>query len=183
MKTEFETRFLDIDKTDFISKITALGAIDKGEFKLSEFIFYDKELTWLSGNQFIRLRQKGEDITLTYKKHIGHGVDSAQETEFKVSSVEKTKEFLENIGFLNYRTVEKIRHTFELDGVIFDIDTWPKIPTYVELEGESIEALLKMAERVGLDWNKRFDQDPRFVFKHYGFDLDNIRTVTFDKFE
>lgn len=183
MKTEFETRFLEINKQGLISKLKELGAIDKGEVKLSEIIFYDSELKWLEEKRLVKLRKKNDTIKLIYKNNKEQKVDSAREIEFDVSSMEDAKNFLESIGLIAYRTVEKYRHTFELDGVVFDIDTWPKIPVYVELEGESIESIQEVAKKVGLDWDNRFDQDPRFVFKHYGFDFDNIRTVTFDKFE
>ena len=81
------------------------------------------------------------------------------------------------------KTVEKYRHTFELDGVVVDIDTWPKIPVFVELEGNSVDDLKLVAQKLGLIWENRFDGDPRFVYKKYGFDFDKIRTVTFNKFE
>lgn len=90
---------------------------------------------------------------------------------------------MEALGLVAYRTVEKYRHTFVLDGVTLDIDTWPKIPVYVELEGESVSAIRDVAEKLGFIWENRFDGDPRFVFKKYGFDFDNIHTVTFSKFE
>ncbi len=183
MKTEIETRFLDIDKADLIKKLGALKAIDKGEVKLNEIIFYDKDFKWQNECRFVRLRKKGEIITLTYKQNKAQKVDSAKEIEFNVSSLESTKDLLETIGLTAYRTVEKYRHTFELGGVTLDIDTWPKIPVYVELEGDSVDALKNAANKLGLIWDNRFDGDARFVYKKYGFDFDKIRTVTFDKFE
>jgi adenylate cyclase, class 2 len=183
METEFETRFLDINKEQLISQIILKGGTDKGEFKTQEIIFYDAELHWLKGNQFIRLREKNNIKTLTYKKHIGHGVDSAREIEFVISDMDKAKEFLEQLGYIAYRIVEKIRHSLELDNVIIDIDTWPKIPTYVELEGDSVDELKKVSKKLDLNWEDRFDKDPRFVYQHYGYDFDKLRSVTFDKFE
>ena len=79
--------------------------------------------------------------------------------------------------------MEKFRHSFILDKVTLDIDTWPKIPTYIELEGKSVKDLQKGAKKLGFDWNKRFDADPRYVYMHYGFDFDKLRFVTFKKFK
>jgi len=183
MKTEIETRFLEIDKADLIKKLTALNAVDKGEVKLNEVIFYDKDLKWLKENRFIRLRESGDTVKLTYKQNKNQQVDSAKETEFTLSSLSDAEAVLKEIGLIAYRTVEKYRHSFELDNVTLDIDTWPKIPIYVELEGNSVEDLRSVAGKLGLDWDSRFDKDARYVFKKYGFDFDNIRTVTFDKFE
>ena len=89
---------------------------------------------------------------------------------------------LEKIGLKAMRQLEKYRHTFGFDDVTLDIDTWPEIPTYVEIEGPSIESLKKFCVKFGLDWEKRFDGDAREVFRHYGFDLDKIDMITFSKF-
>lgn len=183
MKTEIETRFLEIDKNMLVDKLKSLGAIDMGEFKLNEIIFYDKELKSLENNTFVKLRQKGDKIFLTHKSNKEKGIDTTKEIEFEVSNFESAKQFMEAMDWIAYRVVEKYRHTFELDGVVLDIDTWPKIPVYVELEGDSVESLQKVAEKLGFNWEDRFDQNPRYVFKHYGYDFDSIRTVTFDTFE
>jgi adenylate cyclase class 2 len=183
MNTEIETRFLDINKDELIQKLKSLNAKDLGEKKLDEIIFYDDKEKCLREKYFVRLRKKGDKTFMTYKSNAKQEVDSAKEIEFEVSSFENAKLFLETIGWPAYRIVEKYRHTFELDDVTLDIDTWPQIPPYVEVEGSSVDALKAVASKIGLDWEKRFDQDARFVFKHYGHDFDNIKTVTFDKFE
>lgn len=183
MKTEFETRFLDINKEDLISKLKALGATNKGEVKLNEIIFYDKDLKWLDEHKLVKLRKKNNSIKLIFKSNKEQTADSAKEIEFEVPNFTETKEFLEAIGLVPYRIVEKYRHTFEFQNIILDIDTWPKIPTYVEFEGNSVDELQKAAKTLGFDWEDRFDGDPRFVYKKYGFDFDNIKIVTFDEFK
>jgi adenylate cyclase class 2 len=174
MKTEIETRFLDIGK---------LNALDHGEKKLDEIIFYDKELTWQKLCKLVRLRKNGDTIKLTFKNNKEQTTTSAKEIEFEVPQFTEAKEFLEAVGLVAYRTIEKYQHSFTLDGVTIDIDTWPKIPVYAELEGDSIESLMAVAEKLGLSWENRFDGDARFVYKKYGFDFDIIRTATFAHFE
>ena len=49
--------------------------------------------------------------------------------------------FLEKVGLKAMRRLEKYRHTFELGDVTVDIDTWPKIPVYMEVEGPSVDSL------------------------------------------
>ncbi len=183
MKIEVETRFLDIDKAALISKLKALKAVDYGEVKLDEVIFYDKDLKWLEEHRLVKLRKKGDKISLTYKQNKSQQVDSTKEIEFNVSSMEEAAVFLKELGLVAYRTIEKRRHSFTLDDVTLDIDTWPKIPTYVELEGGSVDELKSVAGKLGFVWENRFDKDPRYVFKKYGYDFDKIKTVTFDRFE
>lgn len=183
MKTEIETRFLEIDKDKLFLRLKELNATDRGEIKLDEIIFYDKNFEWLKENKLVKLRKQNDTIKLIFKNNKEQKVDSAKEIEFAVSKFDEAKDFLEAIGLIAYRIVEKYRHSFQLDNVIIDIDTWPKIPTYVELEGDSVEDLKLVAQKLNLVWDNRFDGDPRFVYKKYGFDFDNIKTVTFDKFE
>ncbi len=183
MKTEIETRFLEINKNHLIVTLQALGAADKGEVKLDEIIFYDKYLTWMKDGKLVKIRRKGDDIKLIFKNNKEKTIEGVQEIEFKIPNIAEVKSFLEAIGLIAYRTIEKYRHSFELDGAVIDIDTWPKIPVYVEIEGDSAENVKGIAEKLGFNWEDRFDGDPRVVFKKYGFDLDKIRTVTFDTFE
>ena len=80
-----------------------------------------------------------------------------------MSDLEKCSEFLERIGLKAMRKLEKFRHTWRLDDVSVDIDTWPKIPTYAEIEGPSVEAIKGFCDKATLNWEKRFDGDAREV--------------------
>ena len=181
MQKEIETRFLDIDKNQLAQKLAALGAADKGEEKLEEIIFHAADMSWVGKRKFVRLRKKKDRTVLTYKENIGQTVDSAQEIELEVSDLEKCSEFLGKLGLKPMRQLEKYRHTFELDGVTIDIDSWPNIPPYVEIEGPSVESLRAVCEKLDMDWEKRFDGDAREVFRKYGYDLDNITVITFSE--
>lgn len=182
---EIEVRFLEINKDELVKKLIELGAEDGGEDMLEEIIFYDNDLTWRDmGGKRLRLRtQKGKTL-LSFKHHIEHSADGTEEIEFEVSDVNSAKDFLEKIGYPAYRHQQKKRHTLKLNDVTFDIDTWPRIPTYVELEGMSEEVLKLMSEKVGLDWKDVVFENPRIVIeKHYNIPVGNMRWFTFDKFE
>lgn len=179
MQEEIETRFLDINKDELVKKLVSLGAIDKGEEKLEEIIFHAADGSWIGKRKFVRLRKTKDKIKLTYKENIEQTVNSAREIELEVSDMDKCSKFLEKIGLKEMRQLEKYRHTFELGDTTIDIDTWPKIPTYMEIEGPSVEAVKNTCDRLGFDWEKRFDGDAREVFKHYGYDLDKIDVIAF----
>ena len=184
MQTEIETRFLDVNKDELVKKLTALGAIDKGEEKLEETIFHPANESWVGKRKFVRLRKTKGATKLTYKENVEQTVDSAQEIELEVSDADTCSEFLSKIGLVPIRRLEKYRHTLELDGVTIDIDTWPhQIPVYAEIEGPSVESLKNACTKLGLDWEKRFDGDAREVFRHYGYELDKITVITFSEFE
>ena len=181
MQKEIETRFLEINKEEFIKKLISLEAVDKGEEKLEETIFHAADGSWLGKRKFVRLRKTKDKIKLTYKENIEQTVDSAKEVEFEVSDLDKCSQFFEKIGLKAMRQLEKYRHTLLLGEVTLDVDTWPKIPTYVEIEGPTVESLKDFCDKFGLDWEKRFDGDAREVFRHYGYDLDKIDLITFSE--
>lgn len=183
MQKEIETRFLNVDKDELIKKLVSLGATDKGEEKLEEIIFHAADGSWIGKRKFVRLRKIKNKIKLTYKENVEQTMDSAREIEFEVPDLEKCSKFLEKIGLYPMRRLEKYRHTFQLDDVTVDIDSWPKIPAYMEIEGSSVESLKNFCSKLGFDWEKRFDGDAREVFKLYGYDLDKITVVTFDEFK
>lgn len=183
MEKEIETRFLDINKDELMKKLVSLGAIDKGEEKLEEIIFYDQAMSWKGKNKFVRLRKTKDKIKLNYKNNEKQTVDSAQEIELEVSDLGKCSELFGKIGLKAIRQIEKNRHTFQLGDVNIDIDVWPKIPIYAELEGPSVESLKNVCNQLNIDWEKRFDGDAREVFKHYGHNMDNLTVITFDEFK
>lgn len=182
---EIEVKFLEIDKSKLIAKLNSLGAEDKGESHVAEMIFYDKDMKWRDEkNKFLRLRKTKDDSTLTYKHQLADTVDGTLELEVKVSDYDTTKEILVASGLVLYRHQEKIRHKFLIDDIVVDIDTWPKVPTYAELEGPSEKSLQVVASKLEFEWNKAEFGTARFVIeKHYGIPVSNLKYFTFDKIE
>jgi adenylate cyclase class 2 len=182
--TEIECRFLEIDKESLIKKLRALGAKDDGEMMLEEIIIYEKDTKWQNGMGFLRLRNDGKKISLTYKEHNEHTVDGTYEIELAIDDYKKAELLLEKVGLQPYRHQQKLRHSFHLNGVTFDIDTWPKIPTYVEIEGSSEEDLKKAAESVGFEWkNVDFHNARHIIENKYNIPVGDMTWFTFDRFE
>lgn len=182
---EIEVRFLEIDKNALINKLISLGAEDFGEDLLSDTIYYDKALAWQEdGNKHVRLRQNKKGAKVTYKNHFEHSATGTIEYEISVDNPDITHLLLEAVGLEAYRKQEKKRHSLKLDEVMFDIDTWPRMPTYVELEGPSEDALKIAAEKVGLSWEKVIFENPRTVIeKYYNIPVGHMKYFTFDRFE
>ena len=68
--------------------------------------------------------------------------------------------------------------------VTIDIDTWPKVPTYVELEGPSEERIKAVAQLLGFQWEDAVFDDARAVIENrYNIPVGTMRWFTFDRFE
>lgn len=182
---EIEAKFLEIDKDALIKKLKSLDAKDQGEDFLRERIFYDKEETWReNGEQFIRLRQTKNDTFLTYKFYQNSTPTGTEEVEFKVDDVQKATDFLKAVGFKLVRNNEKLRHTFIFQGATVDIDTWPKVPAYVEIEGPNEKVIRDVSEKLGLDWSDAiFDNAMRTIEKYYNIPVRTLKFFTFEKIE
>jgi len=182
---EIEVRFLEIDQSALIAKLNSLKAQDFGEDFLKEIIFYDRELTWqYAKKRIVRIRQTKQGAFLTFKSKTEESDMIAKEIEMKIEDVDKMKDFLEEVGLVAYRLQEKRRHTFKLGEVIVDIDTWPSVPTYVELEGPDEDSLRKAAANLDLDWKNVVLEAPRFIIEEkYGIPVSKLRHFTFSKIE
>jgi len=181
---EIECRFLEIDKEALVKKLLELGAEDRGETLLEETIIYDAAGAWKTGNRFLRLRKVGDKIKLAYKEHREHAVDGAFEIEFGIDDYAKAELLFEKIGLVPFRRQQKKRHTLDLKGVTFDIDTWPRIPTYVELEAESEQSLKDAVKSINYDWKNAVFQNAAWVIEEkYGIPVRKLRYFTFDRCE
>ncbi len=181
---EIEVRFLEIDPDTLIKRLRDLKAVDYGEDILEETIFYDKGLKWQSSGKFVRLRKNKTGVFLTYKHHLSETVGGAEEIEFIIGDMSKAETFLERLGLVAYRHQQKKRHSFQLGEVVADIDTWPRIPTYIELEGPTEESLKQVATKLNLDWRNVVLENARLVIENrYHIPVGNMKWFTFDKFE
>lgn len=179
---EIEVRFLNINPQSIIKKLQKLNAKDEGEYKILETIFYDKQKTWLEKGKFVRIRKAKNKIFISYKHHQKHTATGTYEIEFEVNDFNKAKKFIESLGLIAFRIQEKKRHTFKLQNVILDIDTWPTIPTYLEIEGESEEDLKDIAQKLDLDWKKAVFENAKIVIeKYYKVPVSTYKYFTFKK--
>ena len=177
---EIEVRFLNINPKSIVERLKKLKAKDEGECNILETIFYDKNKTWIEKGKFVRIRKSKNKILVSYKHHQKHTATGTYEIEFEVNDFNKAKLFLENLGLVAFRQQEKKRHTFRLGSITLDIDTWPNIPTYLEIEGNSEEDLKHTAQKLGLDYKKAIFENARIVIeKYYKVPVSTYKYFTF----
>jgi adenylate cyclase class 2 len=183
---EIEIKFLDIDVNDVTKKLLALGAEKMGEYHYRRIVFdypdfrLDKQGAWL------RLRDEGEKITLTYKQRLGKNLNSISgddegmlESETIVESFDRTRDILLKIGLIEKMYQENKRTRYILDGVEFDIDSWPLINPYLEIEGLSWDKVYEAAEKLG--FNKKAGKifSTNEIYRQKGLDDRNYTKLTF----
>ena len=184
METEIEAKFPDIDPTKFRAKLKKIGAMQKSPevfMKRKTFDFQSGSLEKVSG--WVRLRDEGNKITLSYKQVNDRGLHGTKEVTVNVSDFGTACQFLENIGLITKSYQETKRETWSYNNVEITIDTWPWIPTFVELEGPSEASVRKVATALELDWKTALHGSVEPVYQmHYDFteaEIDSWESITF----
>lgn len=185
---EFEIKFLEVDVPALEKKLLAMGAKKVGEYDYSRAIFDYPDFRMDRMHSWVRLRTDGNESTLTYKKRIGvksddGGVtdDGMTEIEVKVDDYDKTEELLKAIGLVIKIKVRNKRIRYEKNGVEFDIDSYPEIPDYLEIESSSFEKVHEAARELGFDPQKGLICTAKQIYKKYGLDLDDYSLVSFEE--
>lgn len=168
MKTEIEAKFLDVDIYKFRKKLKKIGAIVKQPLRLmrrKNFDFSDFRLEKDGG--WVRVRDEGDRVTLSYKQLNERTLHGTKEVTIVVDSFEETCVFLESIGLKNYSYQETKRESWILEEVEIEIDTWPWVPEFIEIEGKSENEVKSMAEKLNLDWEKALFGSVEIVYQQY----------------
>ena len=170
MKSEYEIRFLDIDKENLINKLENLNATFIGNWLQKRYIY---DFNPVLSNKWIRLRTNGEVSTLTIKEITNNKIDGTKELEIVVSDFEETNKILNELGYHARSIQMNKRIRYILDEVEIDIDFWPMIPTYVEFEADSIEKIKNLCKKLDINYDNLTTMSVPEVYDYYGH---NVRT-------
>ncbi len=179
MHTEYEVRVLEIDKENLIRKLEKLGAE-----KIADFNYKRKIYNFIpkDDNKWIRLRTDGKKTTLTIKKLESLEINGTKEMEVEVSNFEETNNILNELGYTAHTYQENKRTRYVLNNVELDIDSWPYIPTYLEIEGKDEQSVKDMIKLLEVDESKVTSIDVQGVFRRfYNIEISNVPVISFDK--
>ena len=171
MHTEYEVRILNIDKNEIIEKLDKLNASFEWDALQQRYV-YDF-IPKIEG-KWIRLRTNGLKSTLTIKNLVSSEIDGTQELEIEVDSFERTNLILKELGYVAKGYQENRRIEYLLNGVEIDIDSWPLIPTYLEIEGPSEEAVYNAVSALGFSVSDTTTRDVEGIYLDYGYNLNEI---------
>ncbi len=175
---EIEAKMLEVDVAELEKRLVQIGAERIGEysFRIHNFDFPGYPLR--QRHAWVRLRTDGEHPTLTYKQQHDSRLE---EIETPVGDFDTARAFLTAIGMIEKHAQEKKRVTWKKGGITYDIDTWPLLPPFLEVEGESWEAVQRAIEELGYDWEKRLVCDASRVYDHYGIPWNSFKKIGFDE--
>ena len=185
---EIELTYIDIDTNVIEKKLIELNAIKTGDFHYKRIIFDYPDFRLDKDSSWVRLRDEGDKITLTFKQRLGEdlrnkltGDDGMYEREIIVNDFESTREILLKIGLIEKMYQENKRRRYILNNVEFDIDTWPLLEPYLEIEGSSWKEVYNAVEIIGLkkEDGKKFSANQ--IYRLKGLDDRNYLKLTFSE--
>ncbi len=175
MAKEYETKVLEINIEEIRQKLLELGAKENKEIFQRRYVYdIDSE-----DHDWIRLRTNGKKTTLTYKHKKGSQIDETEEIEVEVNDFNETSKIFLKLNFKEIIYQESKRILFELDEIEFTLDTWPKIPTYLEIESSSKEKVLEGLRKLGLENKDCGNLSVKDVYSKYGIDLHKYKELRF----
>jgi len=178
MVTEFEFKIPDIDINKLSTKIRSQGGDKVQPRHLMKRYTFD--MLDSPRGTFVRLRDNGEKITLTYKQLKSLDIGGVREIETEVVDFEKTAKLLSAIGLIQASYEENYREAYNYNGVEVTIDEWPGIPAFAEIEGDSEEQVLQAAIDLNLKTEDAIYGTADEIYKHYGIKIEGLQEITFD---
>lgn len=175
---EYEVRVLEINKEEIQNKLAELNATLVEDSYQKRYVY---DFNPVDPNKWIRLRTNGNKTTLTIKQIESSNIDGTKEMEIVVDDFDTTNEILNELGYKARNAQENKRIKYDLNGVEVDIDTWPLIPTYLEIEGKSEEEVYNTLDLLGIDRDKATSLDVTGIYNDiYNIDIMKIPNLTFN---
>ena len=175
MKNEIEAQFLDIDKDQIRQKLQEAGAeLKKPEILMRRTVFYTGK------HSFARVRDEGDKIVMTYKNvSDDNSILGTKEVNVIVNSYEDAILFLQGCRLRIKAKQETLREIWTLGKVEICIDTWPWIPTFMEIEGPFEKSVWDVAKKLGYSKDQAKSGSVDTTYQHYyGIDTDTVNLHT-----
>ena len=165
---EIEVKILEVDKMEVIERLRGLGArkIFDGDVITTYFDFEDRRLA--KEGKILRLRKKGDQVELTYKKEISKAkAKIMEEYEIIVDRMDAVVKILEMLGLKEFHKSIKHRISYTKNNIHFEIDTYPDIPAFLEVEAPNLEKLKEYVNKLGFSMNEAKPWSIKDVLEYY----------------
>jgi predicted adenylyl cyclase CyaB len=190
MKAEIEIKFF-IEKDILEQRLQVLGATIATPRRLMR-----RQLFWFplsqrkpDFEQIARVRDEGNCITMTLKQTPSgeRNMSSVQELEVVVSDFDAAVQIFTMSGYEPMTYQENRRTSWKFEGCSIEIDEWPGLPVYAEIEAPSEAELKRVAGLLSIDETSFMCCSVFDLYqKESGLDAKKMRRLlrlTFENFE
>lgn len=169
---EHEVKILDINHVQLEEIFSRIGA--KKTFSgYRYFITYDYEDDRLR-NRDMLLRMTATSLNAVSAKvslHVNIASSERKVAKFHTDNKKHTEEFLYAIGLRPRTRVTSYRISYEWEQFCFDIDQFPGIPSFIEIDGDNLEnKLAEIQQILQIAEKKPINIGTEEIYTHYGID-------------
>ena len=139
-----------------------------------------------TGNRFfkwIRLRQDGEKVEITikyiYSNKANYQIDDVKEVEINTDNFEVANKLIEEMGYYRKKLAEKKRDSYSYQSMDIEIDEWPLLEPYIEIEGNNIDKIYELANLLGYSKEQTRVMNTEDVYLEKGIDISKYEEMTF----
>ena len=183
-KNEEKMYFQDLFGVDEIDKYIEQNAENISISKLE-----DKRILSIiedTGNRFfkwLRLRQDGNKVEITmkyiYNTAANYNIDDVKEIEINTDDFEVANKLIEEMGYYRKKTLEKKRDSYSFKNMDIEIDEWPLLAPYIEIEGKNVDEIYELANLLGYTKEQTRIMNAEDVYLENGIDISNYEELTF----
>ena len=187
MKTEFEIKFLKINKDKIREKIKNLWWKCVKKETLMKRVVFDNPV---KNKSYVRVRDEWDKITCTYKEIVENknwnlDINSVKELETEIQDFNVMVWIFKNLWFLEKAYQESYREIWIINNEIeFMIDEWPWLFPFVEIEWENEYLVKKYSDLLWFNYSQWiFWAVDEVYFKELWIARDvtnNTKIITFD---
>jgi adenylate cyclase class 2 len=184
METEIEAKFLEINKKEIRKKLKTIGAKrihPEVLMKRKCFDYPDRRL--YKKGAWIRVRDEDNKITLSYKQLLNRTIYGTKEITVEVGDFEKMCYLFLLLGFQEKTYQETKREKWIYKKTEITIDTWPWIPSFLEIEGSNKKIVKSISQKLNMDWKNVLHGSVETAYQKYfnvtEEEIDSWEKITF----
>ncbi len=117
---------------------------------------------------FLRIRSNSNgkhEVTWKAKSTTEGIIRKHKEINFLIDEPAKLIDLFEKLNLERYAHQEKDRISYKYKDWSFDIDTYPKMPPYMEIEGSSDEQIKEVIQILNLESNRTWNKGERILIQ------------------
>lgn len=182
METEFEAKFLNINKDAMRRRLAEAGAVMVRPEFMQKRVTLGVPGEESVGYTWLRVRDEGDKITMSMKSITEEtGISRQKELMLVVDNFETALNLLYLLGCKKQAYWETKRELWHYRETQITIDEWPFLEPFVEVEGHSEEVVRDVSSALGFDYAQAlFCSVGQVYFLKYGVKLDEVYTKTRD---
>lgn len=174
MKKEIEVKILNIDLKKMRLKLKRLGATQVLKPTMMRELYFKSPLLKIKYSSF-RLRAEGKKNFMTLKlKKNDRLFEIRDEFEIEVDNFNTTKEILQFAGFKIFRQREKKREEYLIGKIKIEIDQYPKMKPYIEIEASNKKDVEKFLEKINFPLNYTTKKTATEIISRAGLNPNNL---------